>query len=99
MTGPADLERPLRHSLTESRRREVILEAKVTMRKTTLSFVTAVLITAGIGTWATLGYLAAKSEVVPTGSIGSPSIGKMAPLEIMKERGKDLPTAENVDPF
>jgi hypothetical protein len=22
-----------------------------------------------------------------------------APLEIMKERGKDLPTAENVDPF
>jgi hypothetical protein len=69
------------------------------MRKTTLFFVTAALITAGIGTWATLRYLAAQSDTVATGSVGGPLIGKMAPLEIMKERGKDLPAAENVDPF
>jgi hypothetical protein len=31
--------------------------------------------------------------------MGSLSIGKMAPIEIMKECGKDLPIAENVDPF
>jgi hypothetical protein len=88
-----------RQSLTESRRSEVIFDAEVTMRKTTLAFVAAVLIIAGVGTWATLRHLAAKPDAVATGSVGSPSIAKMAPLEIMKERGKDLPTAQNADPF
>jgi len=69
------------------------------MRRMTLSFVAAVLIAAGIGTWATLRYHAAKPDSVATGSVGSPSIARMAPIEIMKERGKDLPAAKNVDPF
>jgi predicted short-subunit dehydrogenase-like oxidoreductase (DUF2520 family) len=69
------------------------------MRKKTLAFVAVVLIAVGIGTWATLRLLAAKHDTVATGSVSSPSIAKMSPLEIMNERGKDLPTAKNVDPF
>jgi hypothetical protein len=88
-----------RQSLTESRRSEIIFDAEVTMRRMTLSFVAAVMIAAGIGTWATLRYHAAKPDLVATGSVGSPSIARMAPLEIMKERGEDLPAAKNVDPF
>jgi len=88
-----------KQSPTESRCGEVIFDAEVTMRRMTLTFVTAALIGAGIGTWATLRYLAAKPDTVATGSGGSPSIAKMAPFEVMKERGKDLPTAKNGDPF
>jgi hypothetical protein len=69
------------------------------MRKKTLAVVTVVLIAVGIGTWATLRYLAAQPDTVATGSVSSPSIAKMSPLEIMNERGKDLPVAKNVDPF
>jgi hypothetical protein len=69
------------------------------MRKKTLAFVTMVMIAVGFGTWATLRYLAAKPDTVATGSVSSPSIAKMSPLEIMNERGKDLPTAKKVDPF
>jgi len=69
------------------------------MRKTTLFFVTAVLIIAGIGAWATLRHLAAKPDAVAIGSVGGPAIAKMAPIEIMKERGKDLPTTKHADPF
>jgi hypothetical protein len=58
-----------------------------------------VLIVVGIGTWATLRYLAAKPDTVAIGSGSSPSIAKMSPLEIMNERGKDLPAAKNVEPF
>lgn len=69
------------------------------MRKMTLSLVIAALIVAGIGTWATLRHLPNKPETVATGSIASPSIATMFPLEIMKERGKGLPAAKNVEPF
>jgi hypothetical protein len=69
------------------------------MRNIALSLMTAVLIVAGIGTWATLRYLPAKPETVATGSIASPSIATMFPLEIMKERGKGLPATKNVEPF
>jgi hypothetical protein len=77
----------------------VLVDAEVTTRKMTLAFVTVFLIAVGIGTWATLRYLAAKPDTVATGSASSPSIAKMSPFEIMNERGKDLPTAKNVDPF
>jgi pimeloyl-ACP methyl ester carboxylesterase len=66
-------------------------DAEVTMRKKALAFVTVVLIAVGIGTWATLRYLAAKPDTVATGLVSTPS--KMSPLEIMNERGKDLPAA------
>jgi hypothetical protein len=69
------------------------------MRRMNLALLTAALIGAGIGTWATSRYLAAKPDTVATSPVGSPSIAKIAPIEIMKERGKDLPTAKNVDPF
>jgi hypothetical protein len=69
------------------------------MRKKSLTFVTVALIGAGIGTWATLRYLAAKPDTVATGSRGSPSIATMSPLEMMNERGKDLPAAKDVDAF
>ena len=69
------------------------------MRRMNLALLTAALIGAGIGTWATTRYLAAKPDTVATGQVGSPSIAKIAPLEIMMERGKDLPTAKNADPF
>ena len=69
------------------------------MRRMTLTFVTAVLIAASIGTWVTLRHLAAKPDTVTTGSVGDPAVAKMAPLEIMKDRGRDLPTAEHADPF
>jgi len=67
------------------------------MRRMILAFVT--LTATGIGTWATLRYLAAKPDTVATGSAGIPSIAKMAPMEIMKECGKDLPVTKNADPF
>jgi hypothetical protein len=69
------------------------------MRRMNLALLAAVLIGAGIGSWATSRYLAAKPDIVGTGQLGSPSIAKIAPIEIMKERGKDLPTATNADPF
>jgi hypothetical protein len=69
------------------------------MRRMNLALLTAALIGAGIGTWATSRYLAAKPDTAAIGQVGSPSIAKIAPIEIMMERGKDLPTAKNVDPF
>jgi len=69
------------------------------MRRMNLALLTAALIGAGIGTWATSRYLAAKPDTVATGQVGSPSTAQISPIEIMKQRGKDLPTAENVDPF
>jgi hypothetical protein len=69
------------------------------MRKNTLAFAAVVLIAVGSGTWATLRYLDVRPGTAATGAVGSPSIAKMSPLEIMNERGKDLPAAKNVDPF
>jgi hypothetical protein len=67
------------------------------MRRMILAFV--ILTATGIGTLATLKYLAAKPDTVATDSAGSPSTAKMAPMEIMKERGKDLPATKSADPF
>jgi hypothetical protein len=69
------------------------------MRRMNMALLTAALIGAGLGSWATSRYLAAKPDTLATGQVGGPSIAKMAPIEIMKERGKDLPTATNADPF
>jgi hypothetical protein len=67
------------------------------MRRMILAFV--ILTATGLGTLATLRYLAAKPGPVATGSAGGPSTANMAPMEIMKERGKDLPATKNSDPF
>ena len=66
------------------------------MRRMILAFV--ILTATGIGTLA-MKYLAAKPDTVATDSAGSPSTAKMAPMEIMKERGKDLPATKSADPF
>jgi hypothetical protein len=67
------------------------------MTKLTLVILTAVvLIAAGIGIWETSPHVAAKPEIVPT---GDPSIARMFPMEIMKERGKDLQSGKTEDPF
>jgi hypothetical protein len=54
------------------------------------------LIMAGIGLWATLTYVAVNPK--PT-SAAEPAIASVSPFAIMKELGKDLPPAKNVDPF
>jgi hypothetical protein len=64
------------------------------MRKRTVLIGT--LIAAGIGISAILTYVAAHPTRVST---AKPAIATMSPLEIMKQRGKDLPPAENVEPF
>jgi hypothetical protein len=69
------------------------------MRKTTLAVVAVLLVAAGIGIGKMLAHVAAKPETVSTGSRGEPAVANIAPLEIMKERGKDLPTSRPVDPF
>jgi hypothetical protein len=66
------------------------------MRKQTLVVVSGVLIIAGIGIWAMVTYVAADPERAAT---AKPAIATVSPLEIMKERVKDLPPASYVDPF
>jgi hypothetical protein len=66
------------------------------MRRMNLIVVTAAMIAAGIGISITLVHVVAKPE---TSSGVAPSIANMSPLEIMKERDKDLPTATNTEPF
>jgi len=66
------------------------------MRKMNFVVVTGSLIAAGIGIWAMLTYVAANPERAST---AKPAIATVSPLEIMKERGKDLPPAKYVDPF
>jgi hypothetical protein len=65
------------------------------MHKITVVALAAVLIAAGIGIWKT-SHVGAKPEIVPT---SDPAIATMYPLEIMKERGRDLPTPKYGDPF
>jgi hypothetical protein len=88
-----------RQPRTESRRHDVIFDAEVTMRKSTLAFGIMVLIAACVGAWAMLRHVAAGSNAVAASPAGSPSTANMSPIEIMKERGKDLPAAKNADPF
>ena len=66
------------------------------MRRMNLIVLTAAVIAAGIGISITLVHVVAKPE---TSSGVAPSIANMSPLEIMKERGKNLPTATNAEPF
>jgi hypothetical protein len=66
------------------------------MRKKTLVAVIGALIVAGIGLSAMLTYVAANPERTST---AKPAIAAVSPLAIMKELGKDLPAAANVDPF
>lgn len=69
------------------------------MRKTTLAVAAVLLVAAGVGIGEMLAYVAAKPETVATGSTGDPAVAKMAPLEIMKDRGKELPTSSHGEPF
>jgi hypothetical protein len=64
------------------------------MRRKTL--VLAAFIIAGIGLSAMLTYVAANPERTST---AKPAIAAVSPLAIMKELGKDIPAAKNVDPF
>jgi hypothetical protein len=65
----------------------------------TLAVITAVVLAAGIGIWTMLAHVGAEPEIASTVSTGDPAVAKISPLEIMKERGKDLPTTKNGDPF
>jgi hypothetical protein len=65
----------------------------------TLAVITVAVLAAGIGAWTMLAHVAAEPEIVSTVSTGDPAVAKISPLEIMKERGKDLPTTKNGDPF
>lgn len=66
------------------------------MRKTTLVVVMGSLIAAAVGIWATLTYVAANPERAST---AKPAVATVSPIEIMKELGKNLPPAKDVDPF
>jgi hypothetical protein len=65
----------------------------------TLAVITVAVLAAGIGAWTMLAHVAVEPEIVSTVSTGDPAVAKISPLEIMKERGKDLPTTKNGDPF
>jgi hypothetical protein len=66
------------------------------VRKTTLVVSTIVLIAAGIGMWKMSPCGAAKVDAVSTGDL---SLARISPLEMMKEHGKNLPSAGNTEPF
>jgi hypothetical protein len=55
-----------------------------------------VLIAAGIGIWKMSPRSSAKVDAVSTGDL---SLARMSPLEMMKEHGKTLPSAGNIEPF
>ena len=66
------------------------------MRKTTLVVMTTFLIAAGIGILAMLTHVAADPR---QDSTDKPAIAAVSPLEIMKEHGKNLPSAKSAEPF
>ena len=66
------------------------------MYRMTLVVMTTSLIAAGIGILAMLTHVAADPK---RDSTDKPAIATVSPLEIMKERGKDLPPAKNAEPF
>jgi hypothetical protein len=66
---------------------------EVAMRRMTLVAIITVLIAASIGIWNT------RANVAPQPGTGAPAIAAMSPLELMKERGKNLPAGINADPF
>jgi len=66
------------------------------MRRMTLIVMITSFIAAGIGILTMLTYVTADPERAST---EKPAIATMSPLEMMKEHGKNLPAAKNVDPF
>jgi hypothetical protein len=75
---------------------DVFFNAEVTVRKTILVVSAMVLIAAGIGIWKMSPRGAAKANAVST---AEPSLARMSPLEMMKEHGKALPSARDIEPF
>jgi hypothetical protein len=75
---------------------KVFFLVEVTMRKMTLVAIVVVLIAAGIGIRGVLVHVAATPE---TSSTGAPAIAAMSPIEVMKDRGRGLPSSQNGDPF
>jgi hypothetical protein len=66
------------------------------MRRMTLAVMTTLLIAAGFGILAMLTHVAADPK---RDSTDRPAIATISPLEIMKEHGKNLPSATHADPF
>jgi hypothetical protein len=66
------------------------------VRKTILLVATLALIAAGMGIWKMSPRGAAKVNAVATGDL---SLARMSPLEMMKEHGKALPSAKDIEPF
>jgi hypothetical protein len=69
---------------------------EATMRRTTVVVMIGSLVAASVGIWAMLTYVAADPGRATT---AQPATAALYPIEIMKERGKNLPPAEIVDPF
>jgi cytoskeletal protein RodZ len=66
------------------------------MRKTTLVIMMGSLTAAGVGIWAMMTYVAA--DPGPASAVKR-ATATVSPIEIMQERGKNLPPAESVEPF
>ncbi len=66
------------------------------MRRMTLVVITASFVAAAVVILVMLTYVTAGPK---QDSTDKPAIATVAPFEIMKERGKGLPPAKNVDPF
>jgi hypothetical protein len=66
------------------------------MRKIALVAILGSLVAASVGIWTMLTHVAADPGRAST---AKPATAALSPIEIMKERGKNLPPAEIVDPF
>jgi hypothetical protein len=73
---------------------QVIFDMETAMLKNIVA--TGFLIAAGIGIWAMFAYVAADPE---RAAAAKPAIAAVSPLEMMKAHGKNLPPADNVEPF